>query len=83
MAVRGITSSVDFVWSRDGTKLQKSKKFGRDFTILNLDIYTDTYTISPLSASDDGSTYQCEVVISIYPPLKDTVNVTLDVTGID
>ena len=83
MAVRGITSRVDFVWSRDGAKLQKSKKFGRDFTILNLDIYTDTYTISPLSVSDDGNTYQCEVVISIYPPLKEFVNVTLDVTGIE
>ena len=82
-AVRGITSRVNFVWSNNGAKLQENNKFGRDFTMLNLDIYTDTYTISPLSISDDGSTYQCEVIISINPPLKDVINVTLDVTGIE
>jgi len=82
-AVRGITSRVDFVWSSDGVKLQENNKFGKDFTMLSLDIYSDTYTISPLSISDDNSTYHCEVIISIDPPLKDVANVTLDVTGIE
>ena len=81
--VRGITSRVDFVWSNDGAKLQENNKFGKDLTMLNLDIYTDTYTISPLSISDNGGIYQCEVIISIDPPLKDVINVTLDVTGIE
>jgi len=81
MAARGITSRVDFDWSSNGAALQRSNKFGKDFTLLNIDIYNDTYTISPLTISDDGRTYQCEVTISIYPPIKDVVNVTLDVTG--
>ena len=80
-AVRGITSRVDFIWTSNGVKLQENNKFGKDFTMLNLNIYTDTYTISPLGISADNNTYQCEVIISINPPLKDVANVTLDVTG--
>ena len=79
--VRGITSTVNFVWSRNGTVLKDESKLIEDFTIQNLDIYTDTYTISPLSVLDDGRIYQCEVVIETSPPVTATDNVTLDVTG--
>ena len=71
------------MWSSKDVKIQENNKFGGEFTMLNLDIYSDTYTISLLRISDDNSTYQCEVIISINPPLKDLVNVTLDVTGIE
>ena len=79
--VRGITSTVNFVWSRNGTVLKEESKLTEEFTIQNLDIYTDTYTISPLSVLDDGRIYQCEVVIETSPPITATDNVTLDVTG--
>jgi len=79
--VRGITSTINFVWSSNGTVLKEEDKLTADFTVQNLDIYTDTYIISQLSVIDDGSTYQCEVVIEGSPPVTATNNVTLDVTG--
>ena len=79
--VRGITSTVNFVWSKNGTVLKEESKLTEESTIQNLDIYTDTYTISPLSVIDDGRIYQCEVVIETSPPVTATDNVTLDVTG--
>ena len=79
--VRGITSTVNFVWSRNGTVLKEDGKLSEDFTLQNLDIYTDTYTISPLSVTDDSRMYQCKVVIEASPPITATDNVTLDVTG--
>ena len=44
-------------------------------------VYTDTYTISPLSIDDDGREYQCEVMINTSPPVMTTGSVTLDVMG--
>ena len=82
-AVRGITSRVGFTWSSDGVVLKKEEKFTRDFTTLRLDIYSNTYTISPLSVSDHGQVYQCDVVINVNPPAIASVNVTLDVTGMN
>ena len=79
--VRGITSRVNFVWSRNGTVLKEEDKLNEDFTIQNLDTYTDRYVISPLSVIDDGRIYQCEVVIETSPPVTASDNVTLDVTG--
>ena len=79
--VRGITSRVDIMWSSDGTVLQQVEKFSEDFTGLNLDIYTNTYTISSLTVNDNGRTFQCDAVISANPQLMDTANVTLAVIG--
>ena len=41
--------------------------------------YTDTYTISLLSTTDDGREYQCEVVINSSPPVMTDDSVTLNV----
>jgi len=79
--VRGITSRVKFVWSSNGTVLKEEGKLIKEFTLQNLDVYTDTFTISLLSVTDDSRVYQCEVVIEASPPLRATDNVTLDVTG--
>jgi len=73
-AVRGITSRVDIIWSRDGIELQRTE--------LNIteEINTD-YTISQLNTTDDGAEYHCEVVINTSPPVMATGSVTLDVIG--
>jgi len=80
--VRGITSRVDIVWSSDGTILKQVEKFSEDFTRLNLDTYTTTYTVSPLTINDNGKTFQCDVAIRADPPLMDATNVTLAVNGV-
>ena len=61
--VRGITSRVDIVWSSGDVELQRMN----DTTATTMDnslVYTNSYTISPLSTTDEGRVIQCEVVIS-------------------
>ena len=74
--VRGITSRVDIVWSSGDTVLRRIE--GVSSTTL---VYTDSYTISQLSTTDDGRVIQCEVVINASPLVMASDSVTLDVTG--
>ena len=59
--VRGITSRVDIVWSSDGTWLERMNNVSST-TMDNSLVYTDSYTISQLSTTDDGRVIQCEVL---------------------
>ena len=78
--VRGITSRVDIVWSSGGTVLRRIN--GTTATTMdNSLVYTDSYTISQLSTTDDGREILCEVVINASPPVMDSNNITLDVIG--
>ena len=38
-------------------------------TVDNSLVYTDSYTISPLSTIDEKRVYKCEVVINASPPI--------------
>ena len=78
--VRGITSRVNIVWSSGGTVLRRMN----DTTATTMDnslVYTDSYTISQLSTTDEGKMIQCEVVINASPLVMASNSVTLDVTG--
>ena len=78
--VRGITSRVDIVWSSGGIVLRRIN--GTTPTTMNSSqVYTDSYTISQLSTTDDGRVIQCEVVINTSPSVMATDSITLDVTG--
>ena len=78
--VRGITSRVDIVWSSNGTVLRTIN--GVSSTMMdNSLVYTDSYTISPLSTTNDTTMIQCEGIIQTTPSRSDTNTVTLDVTG--
>ena len=80
-AVRGITSRVDIVWSSDGMELNRTNSTTPTMMDNSL-MYTDSYTISQLSTTDDGSVIQCEVVISVIPSvMANNNNITLNVTG--
>jgi len=79
--VRGITSTVDVVWSSDDTELERMEGVIVSSTADNSVVYTDTYNISQLSTTDDGREYQCEVVINTSPPVMANDSVTLDVMG--
>ena len=78
--VRGITSRVDIVWSSGGTELQRMNNVSSTMMSNSL-VYTNSYTISQLSTTDDGIVIQCEVVINADQPVTDNDVVTLDVTG--
>ena len=78
--VRGITRRVDIVWSSGGTVLRRIN--GTKATSMDSSqVYTDSYTISQLSTTDDGRVIQCEVVINTSPPIRDDDRIALDVTG--
>ena len=78
--VRGITSRVDVVWSSGGTVLRRMNGVSLATMGSSL-VYTDSYTISPLSEANDGNMIQCEVVINVSPSVMATDSITLDVTG--
>ena len=78
--VRGIISRVDIVWSSGGTVLERMNDVSSN-TMGNSLVYTDFYTISQLSTTDDGRVIQCEVVINPSQPVMASDSITLDVTG--
>ena len=77
--VRGLTSRVDIVWSSGGTELKRMNNVST--TKDNSLVYTDSYTISQLSTTDDDRVIQCEVVINANPPVMANDSIILDVTG--
>ena len=79
-AVRGITSSVDIVWRRNGTEVMRTNDTSSTMMDTSL-VYTDTYNISQLNTTDEGIEYGCQVVINSTPQVMANDTVSLDVTG--
>ena len=78
--VRGITSRVDILWSSDGIELERMNNVPSS-TINNSLVYTDYYTISQLSTTDDDRVIQCEGVINANTPVMANDSINLGVTG--
>ena len=78
---RGITSTVDVAWSRDGVDLEYIENISSNFSSPEVVVYTNIYTIPLLGTYDDDIVYECEVIINSSPPLKISKDVTLDVFG--
>ena len=79
--VRGITSRADIVWKNsNGMELDMTGNIMPTMMTDSL-VYTDSYTISQLSTTDDGRVIQCEVVINANPPVKASNSIILHVTG--
>ena len=77
--VSGITSRVDIVWSSDGIEFERMNNVSST-TINSSLVYTDYYTISQLSTTDDGRVIQCEVVIKANTPVMASDSITLGVS---
>ena len=78
--VRGITSRVDIVWSSDGTELKRMNNVSSTTMNSSL-VYTEKYTISQLSTTDDDRVIQCEGVINANTPVMASDRIILGVTG--
>ena len=78
--LKGITSRVDIVWRSDDTELERMNNVSSTKMNSSL-VYTDYYTISPLSTTDDDRVIQCEVVINANTQVMANDSITLDVTG--
>ena len=78
--VRGISSSVDIVWTTGGRELRRVDNITADIENDSA-IYTDSFEISSLSAIDNGREYQCTVVINASPPVSSSDQITLIFPG--
>ena len=67
------------MWS-GGTELQRMNDVSSTMMSDSL-VYTDSYTISQLSTTDEGRVIQCQVVINASPSVMASDSTTLDVTG--
>ena len=79
-AVRGISSSVDIIWTTGGRVVRRVDNITADIEN-DYAIYTDSFEISLLSAIDNGREYQCAIVINAYQPVYNSDHITLIFDG--
>ena len=79
-AVRGISSSVDIIWTTGGRVLRRVDNITADIEN-DYAIYTDSFEISSLSAIDNGREYQFTVVINANQPVYNSDHIALMFTG--
>ena len=80
IAVRGISSSVDIIWTTGGRIVKRIDNITADIEYDNA-IYADSFEISSLSAIDNGRIYQCTVVINANQPVYSSDQITLIFPG--
>ena len=80
IAVRGISSSVDIIWTTEGSVVKRVDNITADIENDNA-IYTDSFEISSLSAIDNRRIYQCTVVINANQAVYNSNQITLIFPG--
>ena len=78
--VENIISRVDIVWRRDSALLQKTNHITGNTTNGSV-VYLDLYMFGSLVTSDNGTVVECEVVINIEPPVRNTATTVIVVFG--
>ena len=81
ITVRGITSSVDIVWSSNGSELSVTEGVNISSETNESMLFTDIHVIPQLNTTDENKEYQCEVFINTELPVIATDSVILNVTG--
>ena len=79
-AVRGISSSVDIIWTTGGRVVRRVDNITADIKN-NSAIYTDSFEISSLSAIDNGREYRCAVLINASQPVNSSDQITVIFPG--
>ena len=74
-AVKDIDSTVDIIWTTDGTEVRRVENI-QACLISN---YSDFFT-TPVLSKNNNREYQCKVIINISPPVIGNDSVTLSVT---
>ena len=78
---RGITSTVDVVWSDNGVEFDRMNNVTFSPISDSQYQYTDNFTILSLRTSDEGRRIECLAVINTTPPVHDSDDITLSLTG--
>jgi len=80
--VRGITSRVDIVWSlRNRSSIVTIEDLNITTESENSLLFESSYTVPLLSTGDDGSIYECTIVINADTIVVTSSYVILDATG--
>ena len=77
--VRGITSTVDIIWTTGDTQVRRVNNVTASSNINSSSIYNDSFIIPPLEFSDIGSVYECEILIGSIGARE---NYTIPIPGI-
>ena len=79
--VRGITSMIDIIWSRDGVDVKRTTRASISSSLGSSIVYRDFYNISLVTTNEEEKLYQCRGVINTAPNLTALNNILLDVVG--
>ena len=80
--VRGITSTVDIIWTTGNTQVRRVNNVTASSNINSSSIYNDSFIIPSLNLSDIGSVYECEVVINLVVPIADKTDFNVSIPGL-
>ena len=79
--VRGITSTVDIIWTTGDTQVRRVNNVTASSNINSTSVYNDSFIIPLLDISDIGSVYQCEVLINSLPPITAKTDFIIPIPG--
>ena len=79
--MRGITSTVDIIWTTGNTQVRRVNNVTASSNINSSSIYNDSFIIPSLNVSDIGSVYECEVVINSVLPTGARTYFTISIPG--
>ena len=80
IAVRGITSRVDIIWTAGFRTVRRVEGITASI-VNNSAIYTDQLVTPPLNGNDNGRVYQCQVVINADFRINAFGSIVLDFFG--
>ena len=79
--VRGITSTVDIIWTTGDTQVRRVNNVTASSHINSTSVYNDSFIIPSLDISDIGSLYQCKIMINSILPSTAKANFTILIPG--
>ena len=79
--VGNITSTVDIIWTTGSTQVRRVNNVTASSNINSSSIYNDSFIIPSLNVSDNGSVYECEVVINSVLPTRAKTNFNVSIPG--
>ena len=79
--VRGITGTVDIIWTTGDTQVRKVNNVTASSNINSTSVYNDLFIIPSLNISDIGNVYQCEVLINSVIPTRAKTDFIISIPG--
>ena len=79
--VRGITSTVDIIWTTGDTQVRRVNNVTASSSINSTSVYNNLFITPSLNVTDIGSVYQCEVLINSILPTTAKSDFVIPIPG--